>query len=241
MKKGFKSMKIAMILMVMMLATTCVIGGTYAKYTTYDQHIEYARIAKFGVVVTANGTMFAKEYKSNDGGEHLSVTSVLSTDNVVAPGTSGEMVSMVVSGTPEVSIEVKFEAQLEFSNWKIHDKNGNEKFYCPIAITVGDEKIEGIKYINDAKGFAAAVKEAIEKVSEKYYVENFKGKNLSDANVIKVPKVSWEWAFDTGNDKYNDYDTQLGNSAAGVNTGEKSSTGPSTISLSIKTTVTQIN
>ena len=54
-----KMMRTASGLLVATLLTTSVISGTFAKYTTEETGSDSARVAKFGVEITARGTMFA--------------------------------------------------------------------------------------------------------------------------------------------------------------------------------------
>lgn len=233
-KKRFKSMRVSMILMIMAVVTSCIVGGTYAKYICSNTGVDNARVAKFGVVIEANGTAFSNAYDSKERG---TVKSVLSTDNVIAPGTSGRMISMVVSGKPEVSIEVKYTANFSVYNWEVIEKNENKVFYCPITITVGDIDIVGTNFTS-ANEFEMAVNEAIENFSDVYFVENF-GESADIKDIIKVPSVSWRWDFE-GDNINNEYDTYLGNRACEQSTVGENNT-KSTINLIITTTVTQIN
>lgn len=59
------TLKLAGILLALVLVTSCFVGGTFAKYVTTGTGSDSARVAKFGVTVTANGTMFAKEYDTD--------------------------------------------------------------------------------------------------------------------------------------------------------------------------------
>ena len=56
-------MRIASILLVCVLVTTCGISGTFAKYTTNATSSDTARVARWGVEVSASGTMFGKAYQ----------------------------------------------------------------------------------------------------------------------------------------------------------------------------------
>ena len=110
MKKN-KMMRIASILLVVTLLSTCVISGTFAKYVTKAEGADKARVAKWGVLVSVEGNAFATEYQAHDeaykedGGE-ISVQAS-NEDQVVAPGTSSEDVDgnlvASVKGTPEVA------------------------------------------------------------------------------------------------------------------------------------------
>ena len=57
MKKN-KMMRIASVLLVAVLLSTCAISGTFAKYVTTDSGSDSARVAKFAFTVSENGTDF---------------------------------------------------------------------------------------------------------------------------------------------------------------------------------------
>ena len=63
-----RSLKIAAFLLVLTLVTSCFVGGTFAKYVVGSQAGASARVAKFGVGITANGSLFASEYASDTPG-----------------------------------------------------------------------------------------------------------------------------------------------------------------------------
>lgn len=127
MKKN-KMMRVASILLVAVLLTTSIISGTFAKYVTSGEASDSARVAKFGVTVTATGNLFSENYKRvNDGntpgtaetnhsleteGQNGFTMTVESTNgDVVAPGTKSEGTGLTfgVSGTPEVDVNVKLD------------------------------------------------------------------------------------------------------------------------------------
>lgn len=222
MKKN-KMMRIASALLVLCLLTTCVISGTFAKYVTSNDGSDSARVAKFGVSVSVEGATFAKEYATDDKDVVGAIAnSVVSStkENVVAPGTSGKMVDVVITGTPEVAVNVNYEATVDFTGWE--DKDGN--YYCPLEITVGNTTFKGTAY-DSAEDFAAAVKAEIEKASADYAANT----DLSKGGAA-TPSVSWSWAF-SGNDDVKD--TYLGDQAAAENA--------ATVALSLTATVTQID
>ena len=59
------TLRAAVLMLALVLITSCFVGGTFAKYVTGGSGTDSARVAKFGVTVTANGTMFSKEYHRN--------------------------------------------------------------------------------------------------------------------------------------------------------------------------------
>ena len=89
MKKN-RMMRLASILLVLVLMTSSVVGGTFAKYTTSATGTDSARVAKWGFesdgTITING-LFQKAY-TTAGGTVSGDTVVSSNDeNVIAPGT----------------------------------------------------------------------------------------------------------------------------------------------------------
>lgn len=115
MKKN-KAMRAAGALFVATMLSTSIVSGTYAKYVTSGTGTDTARVAKFGAVVTASGSLFDYTYKkANDnspGGKTADTTStdltVEANGNVVAPGTKNtEGLKLSVSGTPEVDVMVQ--------------------------------------------------------------------------------------------------------------------------------------
>ena len=214
-------MRVAALLLALTLMTSCFVGGTFAKYTTGDTGSDYARVAKFGVIVNAkNNTLFTNQYETEDdtfSGE-FSVDSApngTEGEDVVAPGTKGEVTSISITGTPEVAVDVKVESTVTLSdNWIV-----DGEFYCPIIITVGETKFCGLNYTGAtaAADFAAAIKGAIEGYSNKY------GPNTDLSAITNGTNfnISWEWAFDadahadlcTCGKQTDDLDTKLGDLA----------------------------
>lgn len=232
-------MRIASVLLVAVLLTTCAISGTFAKYVTENSGISSARVAKWGVEITASGDAFSTQYKTDDtttkDSAILNGNSVIScnTDNLVAPGTKGNLTAVKITGTPEVAVRITNEAEVTLSNnWA----DGSSTYYCPLVITVNNQDFYGMNY-PDASAFAAAVKAAIDSTTKEYAANT----NLSDKAADAV-SVSWAWAFENGDtvgkgticDKNNDAkDTDLGNRAV--------NNDAATVSISIKTTATQID
>ena len=56
--KNSKLFKAAGTLMALTLITTCFVGGTFAKYTTTGGGNDSARVAKFGVTISASTDTF---------------------------------------------------------------------------------------------------------------------------------------------------------------------------------------
>lgn len=221
MKKN-KMMRIASVLLVAVILTTCAISGTYAKYVTSGNGSDTARVAKFGVTVTGTADTFKETYPKDDTSVTLIGNSVVSTEDVVAPGTSGSMAAFSITGTPEVAVNVKFAGTLELDKWV----DSASAYYCPIEVTVGDQTYKGKDYTS-ADLFETAVNAKIATYSNNYEA----GTDLSTGAVSNnAPAISWKWAFEGNSD---DNDTYLGKQAADGNA--------ATISLAVTATVTQID
>lgn len=228
MKKNW-TMRVGVSLLALMLITSCFVGGTFAKYTTSGSGSDTARVAKFGVTVTAEGHTFANAYQTDQEGKDFLAVESGTSDEVVAPGTWGDMVSFTISGTPEVAVRVNCEVtEFELGDrWK--DKDG--KYYCPLEITVDQKTLKGNSYAS-ADLFEAAVKAEINAYSKTYAP----GTELEEQQFEDGLYVSWEWKFE-GNDDVKD--TYLGNQAI-MHTEDGKPLAP-TVSLAVKTTVTQID
>lgn len=110
MKKNW-FMRIAGVMLVLAMITSCFVGSTFAKYVTRAQGEDNARVAKWGIILTLEGNAFDTQYQTHETGDHAyeGEFSVVSSneDQVVAPGTSSDdleqnLVASVV-GTPEVA------------------------------------------------------------------------------------------------------------------------------------------
>lgn len=116
MKKN-RMMRLASGLLVLTLLTTCVISGTFAKYTTQAGGSDTARVAKWGVEVSSAGMLFAEEYDEKNAGNSAhadsktitvaSVNAANGQDSVVAPGTKNTAgLTFSITGKPEVAVKL---------------------------------------------------------------------------------------------------------------------------------------
>jgi len=217
--KNNRTMRAAVLLLALVLITSCFVGGTFAKYVTSGDAADLARVAKWGVTVTAHGTgdVFAKEYAGIAGQDNTVVADDGKT-NVVAPGTKKENATLVtLSGKPEVAVNVTYSAD-HFGltgNWQSDD---NGTFYCPLIIKVthkenGTDKTETIycAKMNSADEVKTAVQNAVAACSATY------GPNTDLSTVENGGlKISWEWPFEETADsgQTDAKDTYLGTQAA---------------------------
>ena len=233
-------MRIASVLLVAVLLTTCAISGTFAKYVTSDNGSDFARVAKFGVTVAiSDHSNFGKTYVSTDG---TYVGNAVNADvNVVAPGTNSEevdnVVTFAITGTPEVATRIAIEFDV------LHDIYLGAGTYCdPTTAATGDSFEEATDYYpvvftlkNSANAVVAtgnltAIKTAFNALSADY---------APGAVLNETYTLTWAWAFNAGKDAA---DTMLGNLAAGAGWNYTEVTNYSTeLEYDLTITVTQID
>jgi hypothetical protein len=153
MKKN-KMMRIASILMVVTLLSTCAISGTFAKYVTKAEGKDSARVAKFGVVVgIENADLFAQKYEKDDTTYKGQFTVEKDPENnvveanyteLVAPGTkSKKAATATVFGTPEVAVRYA----LTIDGLKdVYLKAGKYTDYTELVATTDDEGVTTYGY-----------------------------------------------------------------------------------------------
>lgn len=223
MKKN-NTMRIAAGLAVAALLSTCLVSGTYAKYTTGDTSNDTAQVAKWGVKVQSNGGgTFAHEYAKDNNAFTVADNTVVAQGkyDLVAPGTSGTFEAATVSGKPEVAVHVDNKAEITLNGWNIATDHPNG-FYCPLTFKVNGTAVDLAK-CHSAADVQTAIQAAVAVTSGDYAA----GTELSNANSAKI---EWAWAFEIGDDEADKKDTALGDLA-----------DPPTISISVTTTVTQID
>ena len=198
-----KFFKIASLMVMLCLVTTCAIGTTFAKYVTGAEAEDYARVAKWGVKIDIAGDdMFDDTYVADDNAlaGRLSVHSN-SGDNVVAPGTSGST-TFTITGNPEVaaniSISFDYTSDIVLPGGAVA---GQTEAYYPVVFTLTQTKgFDGAAMnVQIAQGNLEAIKTAINGFSQNYDADEL----VLDAEFV----LSWEWAYESGNDAL---DTLLG-------------------------------
>lgn len=219
-------MRVASIMLVLVLMTSSVISGTFAKYVTADDASDTARVAKFGVVATVDGTLFAKNYVDVSGGNTPADTGELTVKSqsdakVVAPGTkNAEGMTITLTGKPEVdvAVEFKFEAAheikldegTEFDNpttGLVDDNYTVDADYYPVIFTLVDGNGNVL-----ANGNVAAIQTYLATLTKTYDA----GTDLSKivTGNAGIYTLTWEWAFQNAVADVDVKDTYLGNAAA---------------------------
>lgn len=237
MKKNLM-MRMASVLLIAVLMSTCAISGTFAKYVTSDSGSDSARVAKFGVAVDNTGALFLKAYEKNEASYTLGDNTVESVDssNVIAPGTTCSNTNVVLTGKPEVAVKVTYEITALTISGDWTDGNGDEYFPVIFNVAGTDYYIGMNPTVDSVETLFAAVKKAVADYSKTYAPNTDLAGVASDAL-----DITWRWEFDGAASgatlfgyQTDEQDTDLGDKAASSGVELK-------IELAIKTTVTQID
>jgi hypothetical protein len=237
-------LKIASVLMIAVLLTTCAISSTFAKYVTVgDTFKDEAVVAKWGVKITAQTSgLFADTYAADN--TAVGVTNaVKASAKVVAPGTTASASALYdVTGTPEVAVEVVRNFNIKLDGWYI---DGTTE-YCPLIITVnkvdyyvGKAAVDGVnEAINSVDDLKKAVKVAVLGADAETRTEYFEP-NKPLADIACLADISWRWDYDANPlvpvaNKTDANDTKLGN-------WEINGAAAPTVEISFSMTVTQVN
>ena len=192
------------------LISTCLLGGTLAKYVTVGSGSDTARVAIWGVTIdTDNVDLFSDSYEADDSGYYYAVSteSVVSLggDNVVAPGTFGTAGTFSISGTPEVASQITFKVDSDNSGYYVGSTKGTwpefggSGSYEPIkwSITSSDITLD--------EGTFSELMSALSTFS----IDCEPGADLSAVLSSTPIEISWKWDYE-GGDTNNKNDTYLG-------------------------------
>lgn len=119
MKKN-KMMRIASVLLIVTILSTCAISGTFAKYVVTGTGSAEAEVARWGIKISMNGDdLFANRYAKSDTGRGVAVLAKGDYD-VVAPGTNsdeaGSTFSAHIENTDNKPTEVAVRYALGFDD-----------------------------------------------------------------------------------------------------------------------------
>lgn len=243
MKKN-KMMRVAAVMLVCVLLSTSIISGTFAKYVTERSANDHARVAKFGVVIDADGWLFTNHDPITAEGTAITVAASGGVnDTLVAPGTrhteaDGECFKFSVSGTPEVKVHITFEllketvgeeqvdmvsdiympASNNYLNYVTGDV-ADDKFTVPSGGYYPVRYTVWNKKSGDVEYTAVYADKTLAEVAAWLTDDenrNFEfGPNQDLAAVFGEYMLTWEWPFeDAERDWVDAADTFLGNHAA---------------------------
>lgn len=216
-------MRVAFVLLVAVLLTTSVIGGTFAKYVTTNGGADSARVAKFGVAINVDDDLglFNTEYAKEDSAYTgtLSVKTGAS-DQIVAPGTKGSM-SFTITGQPEVATRVAIEfndackaIQLAAGTYTLPAGyfEAAEKSVTTTAVYEPIKFYFGTEAITDATEYTLTLSDLQGSMSTAFTKDYDPNTNFATTETYYL---GWSWAFeDTDVENVNFLDTYLGYEAA---------------------------
>jgi len=216
MKKN-RMMRLASLLLVLVLMTSSVVGGTFAKYTTSATVTDTARVAYWGFGRAAATTfdLFDGVYVHETNG-----TTVNSNVNVVAPGTAKESTfgfayidSEEGATAPEVAYTFVVDADIT-GNYTALDNNENFVW-----------TLDGEEYAT-----VALLLKAIEDLDGNKNQNRYEAGTLPTGfGVGSEHTIGWKWEFSTS-DAADEIDTAMGNA-----------TDLADVSITITITATQID
>lgn len=249
MKKN-KFMRVASVLLVLTLLSTCAISGTFAKYTTSGTDTDTARVAKWGVLIGMDADTFGRGYAAATTDTKITEnTGTVWADakvDVVAPGTKGDFY-FSITGKPEVTTNVQIDLEsssaikLDAGTYTDYTKaNATETFeateYMPIMWTLKQSKTataptdwSTVTAVSGCENVSLATIATILNATSNSAIA------VSETDDLYLTygyyQLSWVWAFD-GNEQA---DTYLGQSAAS-DTALTGTTLNETFSLTISAT-----
>ncbi len=216
-------LKIAAILLVAVLLTTCAISTTFAKYVTAteEKEAEIARVADWGLKITMNGAeTFAPDYGTDPAKLYVQAKTS-SRDDLVAPGTESKAdMSVTLIGAPEVAYKLTATADVQLEGWAV-----TSGVYCPLVIKVNTTEYKiNTTDVTTTDALEAKVENAIlDALLGADATKTVSGEALTGSSVDYAPntdvttvtddiKISWYWPLSVS-EEYDAKDTELGDAA----------------------------
>ena len=185
--------RILSFLMVVCLATTCMLSGTIAKYTTNDSNNDDAIVGKWGVILGIDGTLFGNNYLGATGlatdatDDTVSVKSQ-SASKLVAPGTKSDKgMTITLTGNPEVDTKILVTA----SSSDVYLAAGTYAVLIPVnAASVTAENFVANKYYTIGTGNVLDVFDGSVEATEGYTA--FAAAAAADTAIYVIDNVKAE-------------------------------------------------
>ncbi len=204
-----KTMRAAVLLLALVLITSCFVGGTFAKYITTADGGDSARVAKWGVTLevgnSGDTSGFKTSYNTDDSTYSSTITTSVSSENaVVAPGTKSDAngISFKISGTPEVATKVT----ISMTNMEEIFLGTGDTAYYPVTFKLERKSTSDNNWSKVAEGKLSNIQTALTTANS---VNQF----APGVKLDNEYRLTWEWPFGSTTNDVND--TALGNLMAG--------------------------
>ena len=190
----------ATVLLCAVFVTTSVLSTTFAKYTTTGElDSETARVAKWGIELS-NGSTADTSWSVVENENSIMAASSGSTDNIIAPGTSGYLACFEVRGNPEVAHNVTMNFDVTIGDGYKNLKGLDD--YFPILISVGRASYDASNAIKKRKELhyyvpksdIGSLENLISSVDSKTFTEHIAPNGWSDSAYAEY-YVRWDWFY----------------------------------------------
>ena len=180
--------KLLVLLLLLLLASATVVTTAFAKYTdSKDGGGTAGKVATWGVTINAGtGDLFKETY--TDSNSKKVIASASTGTNVMAPGATGKVESIGITGTPEVAVTIKMTPTVTLTGWSIPTGvESNTEIYFPLEVKVGGTKITW----TDATDLAKIKADIEAKLTKEVSYEA--GSDLSSSEI--PTSIEWKWEF----------------------------------------------
>ncbi len=241
-------MRTASALLVLVLLTTCIISGTFAKYITSAEGSDSARVAYWGFdkAASIDIDLFDGEYKNAD---NKTTVKSSNNENVIAPGTSKTTEFSFGYGyknyqtdkikAPEVAYEFSVTPDIT-GNYASLDANPNFKWTLKVT---DDKNVTTATTYNTVDDLLKAIKKLSGDATGNTGVAKYNAGELpaAFANTANKYEIGWVWEFKTTDDDptTTDIDERTAQDATDTAMGNADTLG--NITFKITVTATQID
>ncbi len=204
--KRINTTKLLVLLLSLCLITSSFVGGTLAKYVTTSEAADTARVAKWGIALQVDGSLYGVNYETGTASvpstendtTKLSVATSNTSEKILAPGTKSDSgLHVSLTGKPEVSY--KTNATISYEN--IYLTNGSYGLLVK-APTVTATSYKANTYYYEDSGKYVLDTTAVFTANHTYYtMEDVAAITATETNGAYYPVVyNWDGATDKTGD-----------------------------------------
>ena len=213
-----KTLKIALIILLLAIVTMSIISGTLSKYVETVSGTDSARVAKFDYTAKVGETEFTTTAASinlfntvNDT-EVYGTSANINTQKLVAPGTVGHF-NIDVSNSSEVKVKVTYTiSETNAGNIPIvyFLKQGDTIKYYSAKVSESTTVTVGADVQAVTGATAATINGTLSDMADVLYTELAASDGLTAVTPATTTTIGWFWAFGDGTTSVDNADTSLG-------------------------------